>query len=147
MSRLNLSENDAAEITYEAFGNLDELIPNYAENKRELDSYKKICDAANTQIKNLMLEAGEDTHEAGGYVAKRTVIEKETIDETILLSVLKKHGITHVIKTKEYVDMDELEAYLYNNMPSTDLATDLSKCKSTKEEVRLTIRKAKNKEE
>lgn len=139
MARLNLA--DAAIAT--PSDNLDELIPNYAVNKAELDSYKKLCDADNAKIKDLMKLAGEDEHVAGEFVAKRTIVEKESIDESMLLLVLKKHHIEGVIKTKEYVDMDALESYLYNHETDNAFAADLAGCKEVKQEVRLTVKSIK----
>lgn len=139
MSRLNLSETPSE--------NLDSLIPTYALNKQELDSYKKICDAENAQIKEMMFQMGEDEHEAGGYVAKRTVVEKESLNEERLLAVIKEHHIEGIIKTREYVDMDALESYLYNNVSTNEFAAALAKCKEVKTEVRLTVRRVKKKKE
>ena len=147
MSRLNLSD----EANYPDIGGetLDELIPQYYENKQELDSYKKICDSANAKIKDLMLEAGETEHSTDDFVAKRIVVEKESISEEKLMAVLRKHHITDVIKTKEYVDMDALEDYLYKNVVSADFATDLANCKTVTEvvQLRVTRKKAKKKSE
>lgn len=141
MSRLNLSEMPTATT------DLDNLISTYALNKQELDSYKKICDAENAQIKDLMYQFGETEHSNGEYVAKRTEVEKESLNEEKLLAVIKAHNIKDVIRTKEYVDMDALESYLYNNVATDELATDLAKCKETKTEVRLTVRRVKKKKE
>ena len=146
MSRLNLSNEPTEDV---GGSTLDELIPNYYLNKQELDSYKKICDTANAKIKDLMLEAGEDEHTAGEYVAKRTVVEKESMSEDKLMAVLRKYNVTGVIKTKEYVDMDALEGYLYNTEVSTEFATDLASCKTVTEvvQLRVTRKKSKKKEE
>jgi chromosome segregation ATPase len=126
---------------------LDNLISTYALNKQELDSYKKICDVENAQIKDLMYQFGETEHSNGEYVAKRTEVEKESLNEEKLLAVIKAHNIKDVIRTKEYVDMDALESYLYNNEATNELAADLAKCKETKTEVRLTVHRVKKKKE
>ena len=140
MSRLNLSEVEACGDT------LEELIPNYYENKQELDSYEKICSAANAKIKELMLQAGEDTYTVDDYTAKRIVIEKESMNEEKLLAVLHKHNVTEVIKTREYVDMDALEALLYNNGDApSDFVADLASCKSSTQVVQLRVSKKKPK--
>lgn len=126
---------------------LDELVPQYAFNKRELDSYTKICKEENEQIKAQLVELGENEYSAGGYTVKRIVATKETMNEAKLLEVLRQNGITDAIKTKEYVDMDALEAYLYNNAPSADLARQLEGCRTTTETVQLRLSKAKAKKE
>lgn len=142
MSRLNLTEDPTTELS------LEELIPEYAENKSELDSYKKICDKENAQIKDLMLAQGLDEKDAGGYTAKRSVSVRETLNEAKLMEVLKKYNVPGIIKTKEYVDMDALEAYLYGaDMLSTAFATDLEACKEKTEIVTLRVSVTKKKKE
>ena len=141
MARLNLNSD---EITTSR--TLDELIPMYALNKSELDSYKKICDEENAQIKKQMLDLGTDEYTAGVYTAKRTVSTRESINEDKLMMVLLKHGIKGVIKTKDYVDMDALENYLYNNEMTSSLAADLESCKTVTEVVTLRVKADKKKE-
>lgn len=125
---------------------LDTLIPQYAKDKKELDSYKKLCDTENAKIKQLMLESGEDTHEAEGYVAKRIVVTKETLNEERLLMLAKQHNVP-IIKTKEYIDMDVLESLMYNGEVSQEFIADLATCRSTTEVIQLRISKAKVKKE
>lgn len=142
MGRLNLStEEDMRNAT------LDFMIPLYAENKAEFDYYKKICDQQNAHIKEQMKELGEDEYTAGGYTAKYIVSERESMNEVRLLEMLKKHNIEGVIKTREYIDMDALENYLYNTELSDDLAADLATCREVKEVVQLRISKEKKKKE
>ena len=69
------------------------------------------------------------------------------MNEAKLLEVLRQNGINSAIKTKEYVDMDALEAYLYNNAPSVDLARQLEACRTTSETVQLRLSKTKTKKE
>lgn len=142
MARLNLSN-----IETESNLTLDELIPVYAETKSDLDMYKKMCDTQNALIKKQLEELGENEYAAGGYVAKRIISEKESMNEERLLDVLVKHGVPEVIKTKEYVDMDALEKYLYNNELSDELAADLNSCREVKQVVQLRISKEKKKKE
>lgn len=127
---------------------LDELIPSYAENKSELDSYKKICESENNAIKEKMLEIGQDEYSAGGYKAKRSVSERVSIDEDKLLTVMKKHYLVEVIKTREYVDMDALENYLYHvdeDPAIQELLADIDKCREVKEVVQLRVSKERSK--
>ena len=143
MSRINLSPTEPSNPVTDV--NLEELIPQYALNKSELDSYTKICKEENEQIKAALVELGENEYSAGGYTVKRIVVTKESMNEAKLLEVLKQNGIDVAVKTKEYVDMDALEAYLYNNMPSTDLARQLESCRMTTETVQLRLSKTKAK--
>lgn len=124
---------------FEQTETLDELIPRYAANKIELDSYKKICDKENSLIKELMKEADETEHFADGYKAKYIVSKREEMNEDKLLGILKKHEITDAIKTIEIVDMDALEDYLYNHKASEELISDIDSCRSTKEVVQLRV--------
>jgi phage host-nuclease inhibitor protein Gam len=142
MARINLTneENYTSQT-------LDELIPQYAFNKNELDSYTKICKEENEQIKAQLAELGENEYSAGGYTAKRIVAVKESMNEAKLLEVLRQNGIDAAIKTKEYVDMDALEAYLYNNAPSAELARQLEGCRTTTQTVQLRLSKTKAKKE
>lgn len=134
MGRLNLEEPEQT---------LEELIPSYYFNKQELDSYKELCDKENAEIKKLMADANEYTVEC--YKAKKTVSVRETLNEERLMAVIKKYNIEGVIMTKEYVDMDALESYLYKNEPSSELATELAKCKDSKEVVQLRVTRVKEK--
>lgn len=142
MARLTLSEAAEPSVVDES---LEELIPRYAMNKNELDSYTKICKEENEQIKAKLVELGENEYSAGGYTVKRIVAVKESMNEAKLLEVLKQHKIDVAVKTREYVDMDALEAYLYNNMPSADLARQLESCRTTSETVQLRLSKTKAK--
>lgn len=141
MSRINLSLTDEPSNS----SNLDELVAKYAFNKGELDSYTKLCKEENEQIKKALVELGEDEYSSGGYTVKRIVAVKESMNEAKLLEVLRQNGIEAPIKTREYVDMDALEAYLYNNTPSVDLARQLENCRTTTETVQLRLSKTKEK--
>lgn len=124
--------------------NLDTLIPAYAENKAMLDDYKKICDDENKQIKELM---DEGSYEAGGYKATKIIQQRESINEDKLLDILKEAGFaqTSLIKTKEYVDLDELESAIYKGLLDEDMLMQIDKCRESKEVVTLRISKVKEK--
>lgn len=125
---------------------LDTLIPQYAENKSMLDDYKKICDNENKQIKELMEEG---SYEAGGWKATKTISTRETMNEEKLLAVAKKNGyyLSDIIKTKEYIDMDKLEALLYKGNISKEVLMEIDKCRESKEVVTLRISKVKEKKD
>lgn len=141
MSRISLSPLEPS-IANES---LETLIPQYAANKSELDNYTKICKEENEQIKAALVELGENEYSAGGYTVKRIVAVKESMNEEKLIEVLRQNGITDAIKTREYVDINALEAYLYNNEPSADLARQLEGCRTTTETVQLRLSKTKAK--
>ena len=105
---------------------LEQLIINYYNNKKAQDEYKKICDAENKQIKQ---EMGVATKEFGDYKATVYETTKVKIDEQRLLAILKANGYSTAIKTKEYVDMDELESLIYNNKIDAPILKLIGQCK------------------
>ena len=124
---------------------LNTLVPSYYDNKQQLDFYKKQCDAENAKIKDLMNEQGIKDFEVDGIIAKYVIANKETMDEDKLLTLLKERGYETLIRTREYVDMDELEDALYHDRIDKDTIVEMDKCRSTKEIVQLRISKRKEK--
>lgn len=125
---------------------LEELINAYKNNKQEVDDLKKVVDRQNKEIKDIMLE--EDLKEFttyNNYTAKIIVTEKDTMNEELLLSRLQvvKDKYPNLIKTKEYVDLDELENLLYNNLLDENTTEKVNSCITTKEVVQLRISKKK----
>ena len=121
---------------------LQKLIPQYALNKNEADSYKKLADRDNALIKSLMKEEQLDTFNAGTHSAKITVQNRQTLNEDKLLELIKNIDRQDLIKTKEFVDMDLLEKAIYNGEID---AGDLDSCMTSKEVVTLKV--SVNKEE
>lgn len=124
---------------------LDVLIPQYAENKSEMDSYKKICDKENAQIKAIMKDFVVDNYEAGGYKASYSISKRETMNEEILLDIAHNFGIPEIVKTKEYIDFEALEKAIYNGDISDDILMEMDKAKEVKEVVTLRVTKIKEK--
>jgi len=122
---------------------LDELIPQYAINKSELDAYKKLCDKENAEIKSIMKDLALQKYEAGEYKATYTISKRETMDEEILLEVAHQFGIPEIVKTKEYIDFDALENAIYNGKISPEILTEMDRARSVKEVVTLRISKNK----
>lgn len=128
---------------------LDELIPNYAMNKQELDSYEKLCKKENAQIKAIMSKFKTLSYEVKGYKASYSVSDRVTMNEEMLLSIFdtastKEMGI---VKTKEYIDYDALENAIYNGLISKDMLLEMDKAKESKEVVTLRVTKIKPKKE
>lgn len=127
---------------------LDELIPIYADNKSKADTYKKLCDAQNSKIKELMTNLNQDVWESDGYKATCSVSTRETINEEMLLEILKTNGECEgIIKTKEYVDFDALESAIYKNLIPEDIILQMDKAKESKQVTTLRISKIKKKKE
>lgn len=131
---------------------LEKLIPEYATFKNELDTLKKVVDFLNKEIKDLMIEENTDTAEYGGYKVSYIVQKKEQLDEDGLLEFLQNKLTIgsplrdSLIKTKEYIDMDELETAIYNGDIDSALVADMGKFTTIKEVPTLRISKAKKKE-
>lgn len=122
---------------------LNILVPRYFEHKTDLDFVKKQCDAENAEIKQVMKDQNLKDFEVDGIAIKYVVQNKESMNETKLLQVLKERGYVDLIKTKEYVDMDELESALYHSKIDTDTIIEMDKCRETKEVVQLRLSKKK----
>lgn len=128
-----------ARVKIEAVETLDTLIPDYAEHKAELDKYKKLSDAENKKIKELMVD---NVYIVGGYKATKSIATKESINEEKLLDVLKQYDISYgagIIKTKEYVDMDALESAIYRGDVDKDILMEIDKCRESKETITLRV--------
>lgn len=126
---------------------LDTLIPQYAANKNELDSYKKICDKENAEIKAIMKDFVVTGYEAGGYKASYIVSKRETLNEEKLLEIAHQFGISEIVKTKEYIDYDALEKAIYDGRISEDIMMEMDKAREVKETVTLRVTKIKQKKE
>ena len=124
---------------------LDNLIPVYYDDKKNLDFYKKQCDAGNAKIKELMAQQGLKDYEVNGITAKYIIQKKESMDEDKLLILLKERGYENMIRTKEYVDMDALEDALYHDIIDKDTIVEMDKCRSVKEVIQLRVSKKKEK--
>ncbi len=143
--RIKIDENKKSVV--DENDTLGNLIVSYAENKRELDSYKKICDKENAEIKELMLNSGYTEYPYNGYIAKYSVETRETMNESKLIDILKECGYTKdIIKTKEYVDMDALEKVIYNESIPKEILLKLDTARESKEIVKLRVTKQKRKE-
>lgn len=122
---------------------LDTLIPQYAANKSEMESYKKICDRENTEIKAIMKSFVVPSYETGGYKATYIVSKRETMNEERLLEIAHQYGISEIVKTKEYIDYDSLEKAIYDGKIPNEILLEMDKAKETKEVVTLRVSKVK----
>lgn len=123
---------------------LRELLEHYGENKDTMDSIKKLVDADNTSIKELMRAKGLTEAESTNYTAKLTIRRTESFNEDLLLAKVtelwtakngkKKNPIIKLVPT---VDMDALENAIYNGLID---ASELASCKVVKETPTLTVK-------
>ena len=124
---------------------LNELIPRYAVNKAELDSYKKICEDENKQIKELMQQEKLEDWTIGAVTAKCIVQRRESMNEDILLEIAHKYKLRTIIKTKEYIDYDALENMLYQGNVSAAIVAEMDKAKEVNDVVTLRLTRKKEK--
>lgn len=143
MSRLKIN-------TEEPVMTLDELVMAYVENKKELDSYKKICDKENTQIKEAFEEQELTEHTVGNYTVKKVVAKKEKFDEDKLVNFFqsviwadKGSMQCPYIKTQYVVDWDAVENAIYHGKLTKEQVLEMDKYKEVTEIVTLRISKAK----
>ena len=129
---------------------LDELVPRYGDEKTEMNRYKKLCDADNAEIKSIMSDLALQHYTAGKYKVTRSVQERESVDEDLLLNLLKPFPevqVHNIIKTKEYVDFDALEAALYKDALPKDVLLAIDKARTIKLVTTLKVSKVKKKKE
>ena len=127
---------------------LDELVPKYGEEKSVMDRYKKLCDMDNKLIKELMEDLALQHYTSDGYKVTRSVQERESVDEDLLLNLLKPFPevqVHNIIKTKEYVDFDALEAALYKDALPKDVLLAIDKARTIKLVTTLKVSKIKKK--
>ncbi len=121
---------------------LSQLLPVYEANKSEMDSYKKLVDKDNKEIKSIMLGAGLREFVVDDIKASCSISEREDFIEEALIAKLKKMKVPGIVKKKEYVDMDALENAIYNGKID---AAALADCQTKKEVVTLRVNKLKRK--
>ena len=122
---------------------LSDLLPVYEANKSEMDSYKKLVDRDNKEIKSIMLGAEMGEFVVDDIKASCSVSVREDFVEEALIAKLKEMKIRGVVKKKEYVDMNALENAIYNGKVD---AASLADCQTKKEVVTLRVSKLKRKE-
>ena len=122
---------------------LSQLLPVYEANKSKMDSYKKLVDKDNKEIKSIMLGAGLREFIVDDIKASCSVSEREDFIEEALIAKLKEMKVRGIVKKKEYVDMDALENAIYNGKID---AAALADCQTKKEVVTLRVTKLKRKE-
>lgn len=116
---------------------LNELINKYYSEKSEYDKLKKVVDGDNATIKEMMLANNSETTETDKCKATCKIIDKSYFNEAKLITILRAMGVEGCIKTKEYVDMEELENAIYNNEVKRE---KLAPALVPKQEVRLTVK-------
>ena len=124
---------------------LENLIREFGTHKAKADKLKTQCDAENAEIKQIMTEQQIDEWESGDYIAKFTITKRESMNDDMLLDIAKKHKkeFKNIIKTREYVDMDELEKAIYHDAIPKAILLELDKAREVKEVPTLRVSKKK----
>lgn len=148
---MRINPNELTEVS-QIHETLDELIPSYGTNNAQLSELKKVTDAQNKRIKELMAEDNLELYETGDYKATYNVSQRESYDEEKLLTTLKEMWAKRwgaqecpMIKTKEYVDIEALEDAIYVGKLTTEEIAQLKPCINQKEVVTLRVTKRKKK--
>lgn len=134
MSRKNLFEEVRKESNLD-MNELKKIISSYNTNKSLESEYKDLASADNTRIKVMMEQMGISECEdiKGEVKAKVTEQKKESFIEDALIQLLKETGnADNIVKTKEYVDMEELESAIYHNKIPSDVVKQMDACKEVK---------------
>ena len=138
------TEKEITKIT----SNIMKLMPEYVEVKQAYDNYKKKEAELNKQIKEAMAETELDkwSWETDKGIVEYSTRQSDEYDEEALLDYLHKHKeFTSCIKTKEYIDQNELENILYNEKVSKRLMLGIDKFRTSKTTQVLKIKKIKEK--
>lgn len=122
---------------------LERLIPLYLENKTEMANRKKYVDRYNSEIKQIMTDAGMQTAIVGNTKATCTISERVDFIDEALIAKIKELGIKGIIKKREYVDMNALENAIYNKKIDP---IELADCQTKKQVVTLRISTVKTEE-
>lgn len=123
---------------------LDKLIPAYGKDKGMVDKYKKTADAANKQIKEIMVKLNLTEYTAKGYTAKYSVSKKEEYKEEVLDYIKQFKELKSCIKTTEYIDWDVFEELVYAGKVSQETVAGLKNYRYYKETPKLTIKKVED---
>ena len=124
---------------------LKSLIDAFGLSKAELDDIKKQTDKIGNSIKQEFKDSDIKEFEADNYVAKMAIIENDSINEDMLINIMKASIddtiLSGIIKTREYIDNDALEDAIYNGIVSADI---VKACTTHKDPTyRLTIKRRK----
>ena len=133
---------------------LDKLVSHYGEVDNQIKTLSKELESDKVTIKNELANQSITNYSAGGYKVTRQVSYRTKIDEDKMLKVLKEDWANRYgsmecpyIKTKEYVDMEQLESVIYAGDLSNETMTKLNECQEKTEVITLKCSKVKEKGE
>lgn len=133
-----LSDNLIESNTNNVPGEFKELVKNYYAKNNEAKSISDIAKSLNNQIKEYMQNHEMSEAQFDNYTVKYSLLKSVSFDADILLACVKNMGATNLIKTKEYVDLEDLEQALYKHEID---GQKISSAQIIKEQVRLNVNK------
>lgn len=125
--------------------NMDLMIQLYVDAKIELDERKKVADKYNKELKDLLQSSDMTEYSNDRYKINLVTSERSSMDEDLLLKELinLKDKFPGLIKSKEYVDMDELESLMYANDLDDETLQKIDKCITIKRVTQLRLSRQK----
>lgn len=118
----------------------NENVFDYCEIDEQIKTLTKQKNVLKDKICAYMDEEGIDKAVVQGYSLTRSVSQRTTVDEDKLVTVVKGwhlSGTDGLIKTKEYVDTDVLEALTYKGLVTPTELKGLETCRKVTEVVTL----------
>ena len=115
-----------------------ELIKSYYELNEQKKKYDSSVKKLNVEIRDYMFEHDLETFNFEDYSVKRSVSERVKFNEDLLVQIIREIGREDLIKTKKYIDIDELEREIYRE--SID-ASKLAPSQEITEVVTLNVKK------
>ena len=128
--------------------NLNAFVQGYCEDKKVESTLKKRLAEYNEHIKGILLPAGLTDWEYGNNAIHITIKHSETMNEAKVLELLTKECHDKcvelgIIKTKEYVDAQALEAAIYRGDIPKKTLLKMDACKDIKDTPTLNVVKKK----
>lgn len=128
--------------------NLIKTINNLAKEKEEKNKLEKSIKNASEFIKQKFEELEINNYATDSFEAYLRYTEKVDISEDMVIEILKENckeeDLKNIIKTKEYIDFDALETFIYNGGIQ---AEKLEQAQSTKTIVSLCTKIVKKEQE
>ena len=123
---------------------IEELVPLYGEQNTQCNALKKVVSDLNSKLKNAIKKAKQENKdiEVDGWKCSLSITENSDMNEERLLEFAKTHKLK-IIKTKEYIDFDELERLIYAGKIPNDILVEMESCKDSSVRETLRINKLK----
>lgn len=109
----------------------DSIVADYLKLQKEIKEKQYILDNYKKIIKDLMEKEQLETKINKNYYLSRTRRVSINYREGLLINKLKSLGLEKAVKTKEFLDKDELESLIYNELIKYDDIKDFIEEKVT----------------